>query len=147
MIRKAASLPGLQSSDRALSSGEVLGKRSIVWNFASLGRRAYARGHQPLDRHAVWFNVGLRAELFSLLNMGTSFAFCPRAERGFSQAKIVAIDSDGSLMNDSSSLITVADVNPPNPRGLRHGQWLYASMVLDVHDAQDRLGEDGPGCG
>ena len=61
-----------------------------------------------------WFNVRPQGPNFFALNMGLCLPFALGLAVAFPKRKILAIDSDGSLMNDSSSLITVADVNPAN---------------------------------
>ena len=61
-----------------------------------------------------WFNVRPEGPNFFALNMGLCLPFALGLSVAFPKRKIIAIDSDGSLMNDGSSLITVADVNPPN---------------------------------
>jgi thiamine pyrophosphate-dependent acetolactate synthase large subunit-like protein len=61
-----------------------------------------------------WFNVRPEGPNFFALNMGLCLPFALGLTAAFPKRKIISIDSDGSLMNDSSSLITVADVNPPN---------------------------------
>ena len=61
-----------------------------------------------------WFNVRPQGPNFFALNMGLCLPFALGLTAAFPQRKVISIDSDGSLMNDSSSLITVADVNPLN---------------------------------
>jgi sulfopyruvate decarboxylase subunit beta len=61
-----------------------------------------------------WFNVRPEGPNFFALNMGLCLPFALGLTVAFPKRKVISIDSDGSLMNDSSSLITVADVNPPN---------------------------------
>jgi thiamine pyrophosphate-dependent acetolactate synthase large subunit-like protein len=61
-----------------------------------------------------WFNVRPEGPKFFALNMGLCLPFALGLTTAFPNRKVLSIDSDGSLMNDSSSLITVADVNPPN---------------------------------
>jgi sulfopyruvate decarboxylase subunit beta len=61
-----------------------------------------------------WFNVRPEGPNFFALNMGLCLPFALGLTTAFPNRKVLSIDSDGSLMNDSSSLITVADVNPPN---------------------------------
>jgi len=61
-----------------------------------------------------WFNVRPEGPNFFALNMGLCLPFALGLTAAFPKRKVISIDSDGSLMNDSSSLITVADVNPPN---------------------------------
>jgi thiamine pyrophosphate-dependent acetolactate synthase large subunit-like protein len=53
------------------------------------------------------------ANFFSL-NMGMCVPFAVGLTLAFPKRKVIAIDSDGSLLLDISSLVTVADVNPPN---------------------------------
>ena len=61
-----------------------------------------------------WYNVRPEGPNFFALNMGLCLPFALGLTTAFPRRKVIAIDSDGSLMNDSSSLITVADINPPN---------------------------------
>jgi sulfopyruvate decarboxylase subunit beta len=61
-----------------------------------------------------WFNVRPEGPNFFALNMGLCLPFALGLTTAFPKRKVISIDSDGSLMNDSSSLITVADVNPSN---------------------------------
>jgi thiamine pyrophosphate-dependent acetolactate synthase large subunit-like protein len=53
------------------------------------------------------------ASFFSL-NMGMCVPFAVGLTFAFPQRKVVALDSDGSLLLDTSSLVTAADVNPQN---------------------------------
>ena len=61
-----------------------------------------------------WYNVRPEGPNFFALNMGLCLPFALGLTMAFPRRKVISIDSDGSLMNDSSSLITVADVNPAN---------------------------------
>jgi sulfopyruvate decarboxylase subunit beta len=61
-----------------------------------------------------WFNVRPEGPNFFALNMGLCLPFALGLTVAFPRRKVISIDSDGSLMNDTSSLITVADVNPVN---------------------------------
>jgi len=61
-----------------------------------------------------WYNVRPEGPNFFALNMGLCLPFALGLTVAFPRRKVISIDSDGSLMNDSSSLITVADVNPAN---------------------------------
>src|SRR5215471_10591110 len=47
-------------------------------------------------------------------NMGLCIPFALGLTAAFPKRKVIALDSDGSLMVDTSSVITVADLNPPN---------------------------------
>jgi thiamine pyrophosphate-dependent acetolactate synthase large subunit-like protein len=75
-----------------------------------------------------WFNVRPQGPNFFALNMGLCLPFALGLSVAFPKRKIVAIDSDGSLMNDSSSLITVADVNPSNLAAFVMDNGSYARM-------------------
>jgi thiamine pyrophosphate-dependent acetolactate synthase large subunit-like protein len=46
--------------------------------------------------------------------MGMCIPFALGLSLAFPRRKVVAIESDGSLLLDASSLITLAEVNPPN---------------------------------
>ena len=61
-----------------------------------------------------WYNVRPEGPNFFALNMGLCLPFALGLTVAFPRRKVISIDSDGSLMSDSSSLITVADVNPAN---------------------------------
>ena len=75
-----------------------------------------------------WFNVRPQGANFFALNMGLCLPFALGLSIAFPKRKVLAIDSDGSLMNDSSSLITVADVNPPNLAAFVMDNGSYARM-------------------
>lgn len=47
-------------------------------------------------------------------NMGMCVPFALGLSLAFPKRKVLALDGDGSLLLDTSSLVTVADVNPPN---------------------------------
>lgn len=48
------------------------------------------------------------------LNMGMCLPFATGMSMAFPDRKIIALDGDGSLLLDTSSLVTLAEVNPPN---------------------------------
>ena len=62
------------------------------------------------------------------LNMGLCLPFAVGLSLAFPQRKVVALDSDGSLMVDTSSLITAAEVNPSNLVALVFDNENYARM-------------------
>ena len=66
-----------------------------------------------------WAHLRPRTNTFGAV-AGVSLAFPKR--------KVVAIDSDGSLLLDTSALVTVADVNPPNMLILVFDNQAYANM-------------------
>ena len=75
-----------------------------------------------------WFNVRPQGPNFFALNMGLCMPFALGLTVAFPKRKVIALDSDGSLMVDTSSLITVADVNPPNFVALVMDNGSYARM-------------------
>jgi sulfopyruvate decarboxylase subunit beta len=60
--------------------------------------------------------------------MGLCIPFALGLTAAFPKRKVIAFDSDGSLMIDTSSLITVADVNPPNFVAVVMDNGSYARM-------------------
>jgi thiamine pyrophosphate-dependent acetolactate synthase large subunit-like protein len=60
--------------------------------------------------------------------MGLCIPFALGLTAAFPKRKVIALDSDGSLMVDTSSLITVADVNPPNFVAIVFDNGSYARM-------------------
>lgn len=65
---------------------------------------------------------------FYAWNMGLCVPFSLGLSTAFPRRKVIAMDSDGSLMVDTSSLITVADLNPPNLVILVFDNESYARM-------------------
>ncbi len=63
---------------------------------------------------AFWSDLRREGASFFGCNMGLCIPFALGLTAAFPKRKVIALDSDGSLMNDTSSLITVADVNPAN---------------------------------
>ena len=61
-----------------------------------------------------WHSVWNRGANFYGLNLGMCIPFALGLSLAFPRRKVIALESDGSLLLDTSSLITVADVNPPN---------------------------------
>jgi len=77
---------------------------------------------------AFWSELRREGANFLGLNMGLSIPFALGLTAAFPNRKVIVFDSDGSLMNDSSSLITVADVNPPNLVAVVMDNGSYARM-------------------
>ena len=94
-----------------------------------------------------WFNVRPQGPNFFALNMGLCLPFALGLSVAFPKRKIVAIDSDGSLMNDSSSLITVADVNPPNLVAFVMDNGSYAFMGSTFTTRKTDLAKMAQGAG
>jgi len=92
-----------------------------------------------LDEHALtvtsrggnareWAHLRPEGANFHSLNMGTCMSFAVGLALAFPKRKVIAIDSDGSLLLDTSSLVTLADVNPPNLLALVFDNQSYANM-------------------
>jgi len=94
-----------------------------------------------------WFNVRPGGPNFFALNMGLCLPFALGLSVAFPKRKIIAIDSDGSLMNDSSSLITVADVNPANLVAFVMDNGSYAFMGSTFTTRKTDLAKMAQGAG
>jgi sulfopyruvate decarboxylase subunit beta len=94
-----------------------------------------------------WFNVRPEGPNFFALNMGLCLPFALGLSVAFPKRKIIAIDSDGSLMNDSSSLITVADVNPANLVAFVMDNGSYARMGSTFTTRKTDLAKMAQGAG
>jgi len=77
---------------------------------------------------AMWSALRTEGANFLGCNMGLCLPFALGLTTAFPKRKVIALDSDGSLMVDSSSLITVADVNPPNLVAIVFDNSSYARM-------------------
>ena len=62
----------------------------------------------------MWSALRGERPSFYGLNMGLCLPFAVGLSLAFPKRKVLAIDGDGSLIIETSSLITAADVNPPN---------------------------------
>lgn len=94
-----------------------------------------------------WFNVRPQGPNFFALNMGLCLPFALGLTVAFPKRKIIAIDSDGSLMNDSSSLITAADVNPANLVAFVMDNGSYARMGSTFTTRKTDLAKMAEGAG
>jgi thiamine pyrophosphate-dependent acetolactate synthase large subunit-like protein len=94
-----------------------------------------------------WYNVRPQGPNFFALNMGLCLPFALGLTVAFPKRKIIAIDSDGSLMNDSSSLITVADVNPANLVAFVMDNGSYAFMGSTFTTRKTDLAKMAQGAG
>ena len=94
-----------------------------------------------------WFNVRPQGPNFFALNMGLCLPFALGLSVAFPKRKIIAIDSDGSLMNDSSGLITVADLNPANLVAFVMDNGSYAFMGSTFTTRKTDLAKMAQGAG
>jgi thiamine pyrophosphate-dependent acetolactate synthase large subunit-like protein len=63
---------------------------------------------------AIWPSLREKGANFYAWNMGLTVGFSVGLSFAFPKRKVIALDSDGSLMIDTSALITMADANPTN---------------------------------
>jgi thiamine pyrophosphate-dependent acetolactate synthase large subunit-like protein len=94
-----------------------------------------------------WFNVRPQGPNFFALNMGLCLPFALGLTVAFPKRKVIAIDSDGSLMNDSSSLITVADLSPANLVAFVMDNGSYARMGSTFTTRRTDLAKMAQGAG
>ena len=91
-----------------------------------------------------WFNVRPQGPNFFALNMGLCLPFALGLAVAFPKRKVIAIDSDGSLMN---GLITVADVNPGNLVAFVMDNGSYAFMSSTFTTRKTDLAKMAQGAG
>jgi thiamine pyrophosphate-dependent acetolactate synthase large subunit-like protein len=82
------------------------------------------RGPSPRE----WAHLRPEGLNFHSLNMGMCLSFALGMSLAFPKRKVVALDSDGSLLLDTSSLVTIATVNPPNLLAVVFDNQAYAGM-------------------
>lgn len=75
-----------------------------------------------------WAYLRPQGANFHSLNLGTCLPFAIGLSLAFPRRKVIAIDSDGSLLLDTSSLVTLADVSPHNLITLVFDNQAYANM-------------------
>lgn len=63
---------------------------------------------------AIWSEVRTNGPNFSGMNMGLCVPFALGLAMAFPRRTVIALDSDGSLMNNTSSLLSVGDLRPSN---------------------------------
>src|SRR6266542_522243 len=91
-----------------------------------------------LDEHALtvtsrggnareWAYLRPQGANFHSLNMGTCMSFAVGLALAFPKRKVIAIDSDGSLLLDTSSLVTLSDVNQATLLALVYTHQPYAT--------------------
>ena len=82
------------------------------------------RGPSPRE----WAHLRPKGANFHSLNMGMCLPFALGLSLAFPKRKVLALDSDGSLLLDTSSLVTVATVNPSNFLAIVFDNQAYADM-------------------
>jgi thiamine pyrophosphate-dependent acetolactate synthase large subunit-like protein len=75
-----------------------------------------------------WRRINKAAANFPGLNLGLCVPFALGMALAFPDRKVIALDSDGSLLLDTSSLVTVADANARNLLILVFDNQAYARM-------------------
>lgn len=63
---------------------------------------------------AIWSEERTNGPNFSGMNMGLCVPFALGLSLAFPRRTVLALDSDGSLMNNTSALLSVGDVRPSN---------------------------------
>ena len=96
---------------------------------------------------AFWSDLRREGANFFGCNMGLCIPFALGLTTAFPKRKVIALDSDGSLMNDSSSLITVADVNPANLVAFVMDNGSYAFMGSTFTTRKTDLAKMAQGAG
>jgi thiamine pyrophosphate-dependent acetolactate synthase large subunit-like protein len=96
---------------------------------------------------AFWSDLRREGASFFGCNMGLCIPFALGLTAAFPKRKVIALDSDGSLMNDTSSLITVADVNPPNLVAFVMDNGSYAFMGSTFTTRKTDLAKMAQGAG
>ena len=96
---------------------------------------------------AFWSDLRREGANFFGCNMGLCIPFALGLTAAFPKRKVIALDSDGSLMVDSSSLITVADVNPPNFVAIVMDNGSYARMGSTFTTRKTDLAKMAQGAG
>jgi thiamine pyrophosphate-dependent acetolactate synthase large subunit-like protein len=76
----------------------------------------------------MWRSVWRRGPAFLGMNMGLCLPFAAGLSVAFPRRKVIALDSDGSLMVDPSSLILLATAAPPNLVAVVFDNEAYAVM-------------------
>jgi sulfopyruvate decarboxylase subunit beta len=77
---------------------------------------------------SVFASLRERGPGFYGLNMGLCTGFALGMSLAFPNRKVIALDSDGSIMEDTSVFITIADVNPKNLVVIIFDNEAYARM-------------------
>jgi len=96
---------------------------------------------------AFWSDLRREGANFFGCNMGLCIPFALGLTAAFPKRKVIALDSDGSLMVDSSSLITVADVNPANFVAIVMDNGSYARMGSTFTTRKTDLAKMAQGAG
>src|SRR4051812_33781926 len=76
----------------------------------------------------MWSALRGERPSFYGLNMGLCLPFAVGLSLAFRRRKVLALDGDGSLIIETSSLITAADVNPPNLLAIVFDNGNYTGM-------------------
>ena len=96
---------------------------------------------------AFWSDLRREGANFFGCNMGLCIPFALGLTAAFPKRKVIALDSDGSLMVDTSSLITLADVNPLNLVVIVFDNGSYARMGSTFTTRKTDLAKMAQGAG
>lgn len=80
------------------------------------------------SNYREWATIWGKGANFYALNLGTCLPFALGVSLAFPRRKVIALDSDGSLLVDTSALVAVADVFPTNLVAIVFDNESYARM-------------------
>jgi len=96
---------------------------------------------------AIWSEVRPDGPNFCGLNMGLCVPFALGVSLAFPQRTVLALDSDGSLLNNTSALLTVGDLRPANLMIVLMDNQSYARMGPTATSRNANLEEIARGSG
>ena len=94
-----------------------------------------------------WTAVWDKGPRFYGVHMGLCLPFACGLSLAFPKRQVVALDGDGSLMVDTSALLTVADVDPPNLLAIVFDNQSYSNMGHTATSRKANLAEVARGAG
>jgi thiamine pyrophosphate-dependent acetolactate synthase large subunit-like protein len=94
-----------------------------------------------------WTSVWDKGPRFYGVHMGLCLPFACGLSLAFPNRQVVALDGDGSLMVDTSALLTLADVNPPNLLAIVFDNHSYSNMGETATSRKANLAEMGRAAG
>jgi thiamine pyrophosphate-dependent acetolactate synthase large subunit-like protein len=97
---------------------------------------------------AIWGGLrGPGGPNFYALNMGLCLPFALGLSLAFPRRQVIALESDGSLLLDTSTLVTVADVSPPKLLCIVFDNGAYARMGPTASARRADLAQMAAGAG
>ena len=96
---------------------------------------------------AIWASLRQEGVNFYAWNMGLTIGFSVGLSYAFPKRKVIGLDSDGSMMVDTSALITMAEANPDNLMVLVFDNESYARMGPTATSRETDLEKMAQGAG